>query len=139
MIAAVGRNARRALRQRDVPGRVPARPGGWALRGRPAAGQDRDPVRLLDRRRQLRGGHRGGAPHRAATSVRPDAPGRPRLGDVESGAVAAAFGDTASVVSGGLACVAGVLVVARVLPGFRRQRAGAPPARAPDQAADGAR
>jgi MFS family permease len=50
--------------------------------------------------------------------------GGPRLGDVESGAVAAAFGDTVSAVSGGLACVAGAVVLARLLPGFRRQRAG---------------
>ncbi|MBO0821470.1 MAG: MFS transporter [Nocardiopsaceae bacterium] len=49
--------------------------------------------------------------------------GGPRLGDLESGAVATAFGDTVSVVSGGLACVAGALLVARLLPGFRRQRA----------------
>ena len=49
--------------------------------------------------------------------------GGPRLGDLESGAVATAFGDTASVVSGGLACVAGALILARLLPGFRRQQA----------------
>jgi hypothetical protein len=36
--------------------------------------------------------------------------------------VATAFGDTVSVVSGGLACVAGALVVARLLPGFRHER-----------------
>ena len=48
--------------------------------------------------------------------------GGPRLGDVESGAVAAAFGDTVSVVSGGLACIAGALVLARLLPGLRRQQ-----------------
>jgi MFS family permease len=48
--------------------------------------------------------------------------GGPRLGDLEAGAVAAAFGDTVSVVSGGLACVAGALLVARLLPGFRGQR-----------------
>ena len=48
--------------------------------------------------------------------------GGPRIGDLESGVVAAAFGDTASVVSGGLACIAGALVLARMLPGFRRQR-----------------
>jgi MFS family permease len=48
--------------------------------------------------------------------------GGPRLGDLESGAVANAFGTTFSVVSGGLACVAGALVVARSLPGFRYQR-----------------
>jgi hypothetical protein len=41
---------------------------------------------------------------------------------VESGAVAAAFGDTVSAVSGGLACMAGALVLARLLPGFRRQQ-----------------
>ena len=49
--------------------------------------------------------------------------GGPRVGDFEAGAVAAAFGDTTSVVSGGLACVAGALVLARLLPGFRHQRA----------------
>jgi predicted MFS family arabinose efflux permease len=48
--------------------------------------------------------------------------GGPRLGDLEAGAVATAFGDTVSVVSGGLACIAGALVLARILPGFRRQR-----------------
>src|SRR5580693_108392 len=42
--------------------------------------------------------------------------GGPRVGDLESGAVAAAFGDTVSVVSGGLACIAGALLVARLLP-----------------------
>jgi hypothetical protein len=36
--------------------------------------------------------------------------------------VAAAFGDTFSVVSGGLACIAGALLLARLLPGFRRLR-----------------
>jgi MFS family permease len=55
--------------------------------------------------------------------------GGPRLGDLEAGAVATAFGDTASVVSGGLACVAGALVVAWALPGFTRMRS-APPKRA---------
>jgi MFS family permease len=48
--------------------------------------------------------------------------GGPRLGDLESGAVATAFGDTASVVSGGLACIAGALVTAWALPGFTRLR-----------------
>jgi MFS family permease len=48
--------------------------------------------------------------------------GGPRLGDLEAGAVATAFGDTVSVVSGGLACVAGALVVAWALPGFTRLR-----------------
>jgi len=50
--------------------------------------------------------------------------GGPRIGDLESGAVAAGFGDTVSVVSGGLACIAGALVLARMLPGFRHQRPG---------------
>jgi MFS family permease len=51
--------------------------------------------------------------------------GGPRLGDLEAGAVANAFGDTASIVSGGLACIAGALLVAAALPGFRHQRAPA--------------
>lgn len=46
--------------------------------------------------------------------------GGPRLGDLEAGAVAAGFGDSVSVVSGGLACIAGALILARLLPGFRR-------------------
>ena len=49
--------------------------------------------------------------------------GGPRIGDLESGAVASAFGNTASVVSGGLACVVGAVLLARLLPGFSRQRA----------------
>ena len=48
--------------------------------------------------------------------------GGPRIGDLESGVVATAFGDTVSIVSGGLACIAGALLLARLLPGFRRQR-----------------
>jgi hypothetical protein len=56
--------------------------------------------------------------------------GGPRIGDAESGAVAAAFGATTSVVSGGLACIAGALALARLLPAFRRQQAPA----APDEA-----
>ncbi|HEY3881846.1 MAG TPA: MFS transporter [Trebonia sp.] len=47
--------------------------------------------------------------------------GGPRLGDLESGAVATAFGDTVSVVSGGLACIAGAVLLAWRLPGFTRQ------------------
>jgi MFS family permease len=46
--------------------------------------------------------------------------GGPRLGDLEAGAVANAFGDTVSVVSGGLACIAGAVLVAWSLPGFTR-------------------
>jgi Transmembrane secretion effector len=65
--------------------------------------------------------------------------GGPRIGDAESGAVAAAFGDTTSVVSGGLACIVGALLLARALPGFRRQRAAADdqPALAADKIAEG--
>jgi MFS family permease len=47
----------------------------------------------------------------------------PRVGDAESGAVAAAFGVTTCVVSGGLACIAGALILARLLPAFSRQQA----------------
>jgi len=47
--------------------------------------------------------------------------GGPRVGDLEAGVVANAFGNTASIVSGGLACIVGALVVARLLPGFRHQ------------------
>ena len=50
--------------------------------------------------------------------------GGPRLGDLEAGAVATAFGDTVSVVSGGLACIAGALLVAWSLPGFTRAGSG---------------
>ncbi len=52
--------------------------------------------------------------------------GGPRVGDLESGVVAAGFGDTVSVVSGGLACIAGAMVLARLLPGFRRQQTAEP-------------
>jgi len=57
--------------------------------------------------------------------------GGPRIGDLEAGAVAAGFGDTVSVVSGGLACIAGALLLARLLPGFRHQRISAGPAQDP--------
>jgi MFS family permease len=52
--------------------------------------------------------------------------GGPRLGDLEAGAVAESFGTAFSVVSGGLACVAGAFLLAAALPGFRRQEAVAP-------------
>ena len=52
--------------------------------------------------------------------------GGPRLGDLEAGAVATAFGDTVSVVSGGLACIAGALLLAWRLPGFTRLRSALP-------------
>jgi MFS family permease len=48
--------------------------------------------------------------------------GGPRLGDLEAGAVATAFGNATSVISGGLVCVAGAMVVAVALPGFTKMR-----------------
>jgi len=51
--------------------------------------------------------------------------GGPRLGDLEAGAVAAATTPRISIVSGGLACVAGVGVLARLLPQLRSWRAPA--------------
>jgi MFS family permease len=65
--------------------------------------------------------------------------GGPRIGDLEAGSVAAAFGNTVSVVSGGMACIAGALVLARILPGFRRQRVLGPgePEGAPEGAPEG--
>jgi MFS family permease len=42
--------------------------------------------------------------------------GGPRLGDVEAGTVAALTSPTVSVVSGGLACMAGALVIGRAMP-----------------------
>jgi MFS family permease len=50
--------------------------------------------------------------------------GGPRLGDLEAGLVAAAFGPTASVVSGGLLCMAGAGLLGWLVPPFRRYRAG---------------
>ncbi|MBO0818932.1 MAG: MFS transporter, partial [Actinobacteria bacterium] len=52
--------------------------------------------------------------------------GGPRIGDAESGAVAAAISPAASVISGGLACIAGALLLARLLPAFTRHRATPP-------------
>jgi predicted MFS family arabinose efflux permease len=48
--------------------------------------------------------------------------GGPRLGDVEAGAVAAGTNPQFSVVSGGLACVAGVGLMAVLVPAFRHYR-----------------
>jgi MFS family permease len=48
--------------------------------------------------------------------------GGPRLGDAEAGAVAALTSARVSVVSGGVACMLGVLAVARLLPEFSRYR-----------------
>ncbi len=50
--------------------------------------------------------------------------GGPRLGDVESGAVAAIAGPVTAVVSGGIVCLAGVALLAWVLPDFRRASVG---------------
>jgi hypothetical protein len=44
----------------------------------------------------------------------------PRLGDIEAGAAAGAFGPRASVASGGLACVAGVGLVMMLFPALVR-------------------
>ena len=46
--------------------------------------------------------------------------GGPRLGDLEAGGVASAFGIEASIVSGGVLCILGALVLARALPRFRK-------------------
>lgn len=54
--------------------------------------------------------------------------GGPRLGDLEAGAVAAATTVAFSVVSGGLACVAGVAVLAWRIPEFARYDVTALPA-----------
>ncbi len=51
----------------------------------------------------------------------------PRLGDLEAGVVAALVNPQFSVVSGGVACVAGICVLAALLPEMRRQRAAAAP------------
>jgi MFS family permease len=49
--------------------------------------------------------------------------GGPRLGDMESGGVASATSNGFSVVSGGLACIAGAVAIGALLPGFRRHLA----------------
>jgi MFS family permease len=52
--------------------------------------------------------------------------GGPRLGDVESGTVAALFGETFSVVSGGIACIVGTVVLVAAVPSFLRYDAKHP-------------
>jgi predicted MFS family arabinose efflux permease len=52
--------------------------------------------------------------------------GGPRLGDVEAGLVAQLTSPVFSVVSGGIACVVGVAVLAALVPQFRRYHAGEP-------------
>ncbi|MEA2485988.1 MAG: hypothetical protein QOD46_1099 [Actinomycetota bacterium] len=46
--------------------------------------------------------------------------GGPRLGDFEAGLVAGAFGATASIITGGLACVIGTGILSGVVPAFRK-------------------
>jgi len=46
--------------------------------------------------------------------------GGPRLGDAEAGAIAALSTPSISVVSGGLACIAGALLIAKFVPEFAR-------------------
>jgi predicted MFS family arabinose efflux permease len=46
--------------------------------------------------------------------------GGPRLGDLESGAVASLVSTEFSIITGGLACIAGAALLTGLLPGFRR-------------------
>lgn len=52
--------------------------------------------------------------------------GGPRLGDVEAGVVAQLVSPVFSVVSGGVACIVGVALLAVATPQFRRYQAGEP-------------
>jgi MFS family permease len=52
--------------------------------------------------------------------------GGPRIGDVEAGLMAAAFSPTVSVVTGGLACIAGMVMLAVLVPEFVRYRDDGP-------------
>jgi hypothetical protein len=52
--------------------------------------------------------------------------GGPRLGDLEAGIVASVFSPVVSVVSGGLLCIAGTVLLAMFVPSFRRYHAGDP-------------
>ncbi|MFN2477721.1 MAG: MFS transporter [Pseudonocardiaceae bacterium] len=62
--------------------------------------------------------------------------GGPRLGDLESGAVATAFTPRLSVVSGGLACLAGIGLLALAVPAFLRYDARTAAAELGDRRAD---
>jgi len=53
--------------------------------------------------------------------------GGPRVGDFEGGVVASIFTPEVSVVSGGLLCLLGVVVIATTVPRFARWRVGDPP------------
>jgi MFS family permease len=53
--------------------------------------------------------------------------GGPRVGDVEAGVIAAATTPTFSVVSGGLLCIAGVGMIAALVPRFAKWHVGDPP------------
>jgi len=53
--------------------------------------------------------------------------GGPRLGDLESGTVASLISTEFAIVSGGLACIAGAILLAGLLPGFRHYRTGREP------------
>jgi MFS family permease len=59
--------------------------------------------------------------------------GGPRLGDAEAGWVAALVSPAFSVVSGGVACVVGTVVLAVVFPGLARYRASRTRAQAADE------
>jgi MFS family permease len=61
--------------------------------------------------------------------------GGPRLGDLEAGAVGYAFGTEFSVVSGGLACIAGAILLAWRMPGFRTVEVSAATAEEAERAA----
>jgi MFS family permease len=61
--------------------------------------------------------------------------GGPRLGDLEAGAVGNAFGNEISVVTGGLACIAGAVLLAWALPGFRKVEVSATTAQEAEAAA----
>ena len=52
----------------------------------------------------------------------------PALGNVEAGAVARLISPTFSVVSGGLACVAGALILGAAIPALRHAKLSAVPA-----------
>jgi hypothetical protein len=49
--------------------------------------------------------------------------GGPRVGDMEAGIVATLFTPTVSVITGGLACIGGVVILALAVPEFVRYRA----------------